>query len=371
MSATLNPVLKTYVDATRDYFGAPSLALTVVKGEETVIETLGTVKVGGARITADTLFSIGGCSKAYIAAAAALVVGDGRLGWDDPVHDHLPEFVLPDPWITRNLSVRDLLGQRIGLAPTGHDGWDASASNLADARVFGTLAEGSRITGFRERHQPLPLAYAAVAEIVARVSGVPFATFIAERLFQPLGLDRTVWTDGWPNSPLETALPHRTDGGKLIAVEPPGTGESGVFTSAADSAVWMRLNLRRGFLGRQPIVPWSSMIDLHTPQILTEPDPRLGEVIAGYGMGWRITNYADARILHHEGHGPGTSAITLLMPHENLGVAVRIGLNCPPAVRAVTYRLMDAFLKRPETDWAPRFKAWADEDRAAAEANAS
>ncbi len=153
-------------------------------------------------------------------------------------------------------------------------------------------------------------------------------------------------------------------------VDPPGGGQGGVFTSAADSAVWMRFNLRRGFLERTPIIQWSS-IDLHTPQILAEPDQRLGEVIAGYGMGWRISNYADAHVLQHEGHGPGTSAVTLLMPSENLGVAVRIGMYCPPSVRAVTYRLMDAFLSRPATDWAPRFKAWALKDRAAAKAKAS
>ncbi len=104
------------------------------------------------------------------------------------------------------MTLRDLLGQRIGLVPLGRNDWD---TNTPDAQVFGTLAEGSRITSYREHYEPLPLAYAAAAEIVTRVSGIPFAKFIAERLLWALGLDNTVWSDAWPEGALVAAVPHR------------------------------------------------------------------------------------------------------------------------------------------------------------------
>jgi len=367
VTATLNHNLRGYIEATRDYFAAPSVALTVVKGEETVLETFGTTRTGGdIPVTEKTLFTMGAGSRAYTAAATALLVDKGLLGWDDRVQSYLPEFVLPDPWITDHLTLRDLLGQRIALEPLnlGSAGQDSS---------FGELKDTTRIAGFRERYAPLPLAYRAVAEIFARVSEQPFADFLKQRLFDPLGLEHTLSAKTWPDL-ADLAQPHTSGPNSAAPLDPAGyspcEGGGGIFTSAADSAIWLRLHLRRGFLERTPIIKWTSMIDILSPQIVAEPDARRGEVIAGYGMGWHIANYADAQILYQEGHEAGTSALNLLLPRENLGIAVRLGLDCPPAVRAITYRLLDAFLNRSPVDWAPRFKAWAEEDRVAAEAQA-
>lgn len=365
MTATLNHELRSYIEATRDYFAAPSVALTVVKGEETVLETFGTTRVGGdTPVTNQTLFTLGEGSRAYTAAATALLVDKGLLSWDDRVQSYLPEFVLPDPWITENLTLRDLLGQRVALEPLnfGSSGQDT---------CFGDLEDTTRITGFRERYTPLPIAYRAMAEIIARVSEQSFADFLKQQLLDPLGLEQTFSANTWPEL-ADLAQPHSDGPNGAVPLDPAEysscEGNGGIFTSAVDSAIWLRVHLRRGFLDRTPIIKWTSMIDILSPQIVAEPETRRGEVLAGYGMGWRIANYADAQILYQEGHEAGTSALNLLLPRENLGIAVRLGLDCPPAVCAITYRLLDAFLNRSPVDWAPKFKAWAEEDRVAAEA---
>jgi hypothetical protein len=110
------------------------------------------------------------------------------------------------------------------------------------------------------------------------------------------------------------------------------------------------------------------MIEMHTPQCVATPDERRGQLLAGYGMGWHISTYSNRRILFQEGHNPDVSAFHLLLPKENFGIAVHLGISYPPAARAISYRLLDAFLGLPATDWAPKFKTWEQEGKDAATA---
>lgn len=366
MTATLNPNLRAYIKATLEYFAAPSASIAVVKGDETVLETFETVSTeSGTQISNQTLFPAGDCGQAYVAAAAALLVDRGLLGWDDRVHVHLPEFGLPDPWISKNITLRDLLGQRIALEARDPN----NESKELELNALGGIEGKVRITGFRERYAPLPLAYTAMTEIIARTSAQPFAEFLLQNLITPLGLERTIITDGHPDG-LDLAQPHITDGDRVVSLDTEtlssGHRHTRIYTSNDDNTVWLRLHLKRGFVDRVPVIKWPSMNEILTPQIVADSDERRGEQMASYCLGWRLASYGGARILYHEGNGHGASAFNLLLPRENLGIAVRLGLDCPAATRAITYRLLDAFLGRSAVDWAPKFKTWAEEDRAAA-----
>ena len=321
MSASLNHELIAYINATLEYFQVPAAVLTVVKGSETVISPWGTADTTGERpVTERTLFDTSTCTQAFITATAALLVDDGRLAWDDPVQRHLPDFVLPDPWISSQITIRDLLGQRLELTSRGK------------LTCLENLPDDIAITSFRERYAPLPPAFEAVTEIIARVSGHSFAEFIHDRLFAPLDMENTNIANGR------------------------------VSTCGTDCALWLRLLLRRGFQDRTPLIKWSSMVEMQTPQCVATPDERRGQLMAGYGLGWHVSTYANHRILFEEGHGGGVSAFHLLLSKENLGIAVHLGSSSPPAARAITYRLLDAFLGRPIVDWAPKFKTWEKED---------
>lgn len=362
MTAALNAHLKTYLTSTLDYFKVPGAFLSIVKGTETVFEPVGTTCAGGeGPVNNETLFPALRCSRGYTAAAAALLVDAGQLGWDDPVVSHLPEFVLSDPWVTRNLTLRDLLSQRIELSPP-------------NCTRIGDLKDQTQTVGFREKYAPFPLAFEAVAEIIARVSGQPFADFMQQKLFDPIGFTRTVVSEDWPRDTSDnTTMPHTLDGDTARPIDPPAwnitEADRGIFTCGVDCATWMRLNLRRGFLNRTPIVKWPSMIEIHTPHSIASPDERRGELMAGHGLGWHVTTYTDRRISINEDHALGASAVHILMPKEGLGIAVHLSLACPPAARGIAFRLLDAFLGRSVVDWAPKFKTWGREDQDAADAN--
>src|SRR5690606_37300969 len=60
-------------------------------------------------------YAIGSTSKAFTAMGLALLIEQGKLNWDDPVRKHIPTFKMFDPYVTENMTVRDLLCHRSGL----------------------------------------------------------------------------------------------------------------------------------------------------------------------------------------------------------------------------------------------------------------
>src|SRR5437899_7323929 len=101
--------LTAYVSrAIRDW-GVPGLAIAVVKDDSVVYARgFGVRRLGdSAAVTPRTLFAIGSCTKAFTVAALAMLVDSGKLQWDDPATRYLRGFQLYDPYVTRELTVRD------------------------------------------------------------------------------------------------------------------------------------------------------------------------------------------------------------------------------------------------------------------------
>jgi CubicO group peptidase (beta-lactamase class C family) len=96
------------------------MAIAVVQGDSVAFARgYGLRKVGaGDQVDAHTRFAIGSTTKAMTAAALAMLVDDGKLRLDDRVIDHIPEFQLSDPWVTREVTIRDLLLHRTGVPGT-------------------------------------------------------------------------------------------------------------------------------------------------------------------------------------------------------------------------------------------------------------
>jgi len=109
--------LDAYVERAMREFGVPGVALAVVHDGRTVVARGYGVRRLGAPAPVDehTLFGIASNTKAFTCAALATLVEEGRLAWDDPVTKHLPAFQMHDPWVTREVTVRDLVTHRAGL----------------------------------------------------------------------------------------------------------------------------------------------------------------------------------------------------------------------------------------------------------------
>src|SRR5207249_9354600 len=105
-----------YVARAMKDWKVPGLAIAVVKGDSMVFaQGYGVRRLGEpAAVDAQTLFAIGSASKAFTGAAMGTLVDERKVKWDDPVTQYLPYFQLYDPWVTRQMTVRDLLTHRSG-----------------------------------------------------------------------------------------------------------------------------------------------------------------------------------------------------------------------------------------------------------------
>lgn len=362
----LDSDLSGYVDQVLEYFGVPGATIAVAGRYETLVKTWGVVNQGAeAMVTPDTPFAIGDCSKAFTAAAAALLVDEGKLQWDDPVRDYLPEFSHPDSWVADHVTIRDLLGMRTGLGRRGIVDWGRNP-DLPRLDIFRRLREIPPACGFRERYSCSDVGYSVVAEIVSRLAGVSFERFLAQRLFDPLGLDAAFSNQGSVTGREDCAVPHadRQDGVQPLGL-PESWGAEGascIYLSASDAARWMSFHLNQGRLNRQPLVSRQAMDEIHGPQIIARPDRRRGEQFSDYCMGWMAADLAGRRILYHDGRDLGAVARLTLDPEHKIGVFVALNLASTAALSAISYRLLEAFTGDSLTDWAPKFKTWMEED---------
>src|SRR5436190_1904429 len=213
----------------------PALAIAVVKDDSVVFAK-------GYGANEHTRFAIGSTTKAMTSASIAMLVDEGKLKLDDPVTKFIPELQLYDPWVTRQLTIRDLLTHRSGLA--GTDLFWASSWKYSQADVIRRLRYIQPTASFRSAWQYHNVLYALDGLIIERVSGMPWEQFVKTRLFAPLRMNETEplvsMIMGKPN----VAVPHAliNDSVKVVPVRSTdGVASAGsVWSSVSDMAKWMR-----------------------------------------------------------------------------------------------------------------------------------
>ncbi|MDQ4141013.1 MAG: beta-lactamase family protein, partial [Bacteroidota bacterium] len=115
--------LDTYYEKARQDWDVPGMAIAIVKNDSVVFaKGYGVLnnKTGGS-VNANTIFGIASNTKAYTAAALAILVDEGKLNWNDPVIKYLPYFQLYNPYVSQAVNIRDLLSHRVGLATFSGD----------------------------------------------------------------------------------------------------------------------------------------------------------------------------------------------------------------------------------------------------------
>ena len=206
--------LDDYITAAMEAWGVPGLALAVVSDGEIVHARGYGVRdvTTGAPVDEHTLFAVGSTSKAFTAAALGLLVDEGRLSWDDRVIDHLPWFEMYDPYATRELTVRDLLTHRSGLA-RGDAVWSKWPHDRHEIIRRIRYLEPTR--SFRGAWQYQNLMFLTAGEVVAAVSGQTWDDFVDQHIFTPLGMDRSVTSIrelGTVRERRDASYPHRWRG---------------------------------------------------------------------------------------------------------------------------------------------------------------
>ena len=339
---------------------APGLAVIVVSDDAVVyLQGHGIREMGKkAAVTADTVFPLASLTKAFTATGLAILVDEGKAGWDDPVRRHLPAFRLSDPLADREVRLRDLLCHRTGLARHDLLYFGAPWSLEETVRRMAFLEPAS---SFRSRYEYNNLCYIVAGQAIGKAAGSTWEQFTRTRLLEPLGMKNTVFTRSAARALPDHAMPHRpgprgnpqpTD---WYADDRQVRGAGSLKASARDLAGWLRLNLSGGKVGGKRIVSAESLAELHTPQIVVPIDPGLarlsGTTQQSYGLGWRILDYRGRRVLEHGGANDGFRAHIVLVPRDRLGLVVLANLEETGMVHALGNRLLDELLGLPAKDW--------------------
>src|SRR5690606_4704358 len=198
-------------DDTVARYELPGLAVgVVVDGEVVYTRTAGELEAGGGqRIDEDTLFKIASNTKAMTTGLLARLVDAGELEWDDPVVKYLPDFRMFDPWVTREIQVRDLLIHNSGLGAGAGDLmlWP-SPNHFTRADVIHGLRYLEPVYSFRSRYAYDNTLYIVAGEVAAAADGSPYESLVRRELFEPLGMARCQ-VGGWDRDAVgNVAQPH-------------------------------------------------------------------------------------------------------------------------------------------------------------------
>jgi CubicO group peptidase (beta-lactamase class C family) len=335
-----------------------SCGVAVICGEQHETFGFGDANVADKiAASADTLFHICSCSKAFTAAALAKLVEDGVMSWDAPVRQVLPEFAVSDRWIVEHLTIRDLAGMRLGLSRAGIAEW----GYRPEAPVLKRLARANGMSfeaPFRDRFSYSNLSYIALAAATARLVGTDYARCMEHLVFSPCGLRHARLR---PEQ--NTALPHLPVDGRMVPV-PELTGENSegsarVHICASDAVSWLSYLLSAAKDGEGKAVA-----ELFKPQIPIRPTVESGDglpVAWAYGFGWHISAFKGRTVFNHGGGGRGWRAQAILDPERDSGVMV---FAAHEGVGAEALALTSVDLMSGETarDWESLLSARAERD---------
>lgn len=350
--------------AVRDW-RAPGLAIAVVQGDSLVFaKGYGVLDIAKPDpVNEHTRFAIGSTTKAMTSVALGMLVDEGKLRFDDRVIDILPEFRLYDAYVTREITVRDLLTHRSGLASTDLM-W--LRADFSPEEMIRRLRYVRPASSFRAEWDYQNNVYAIAGTIIAKLSGMPWEAFVRARIFQPLGMTETVplvsEAIGAPN----VAIPHgmARDSVRQVSYRTtdPVASAGSVYSSVSDMSKWMRFILDSGRVGTKRLLKPATFIELVTPQIRVPlglyPALRLARPHGfSYALGWFIQDYQGAVVWMHTGSINGMSAILGLLPDSRVGVMVLANLDHVELRHALMYKVFDMYSGNAARDWSSELRA--------------
>jgi CubicO group peptidase (beta-lactamase class C family) len=359
----LPPDLDEFVEEVISTFDVPGAAVAIVKdGQVVMAKGYGVRTIGSSdRVDARTRFAIASNTKAFTATALGLLVEEGVFEWDEPVIRYLPWFRMSDPYVTAEMTVRDLLVHRSGLGLGAGDLLWWPETTYERDEIVRRLGNVPLATSFRSAYAYDNLLYIVAGQLIEAVSGDTWEAFVRERILQPLGMTCSNAFHSLAASGANNATPHaRVDG--IVRPVAPMLGDNtnaggGINSCADDLSRWLSVQLDSGLTqeGIRLFSPattrelWKFVTPMPLDAIGAVPDP-LHPNFRGYALGFRITDYRGMKLVSHTGELPGNWSKVAMLPELRAGVAVLLNQESDAARNAIVFRVLDHFLD-VDYDW--------------------
>jgi CubicO group peptidase (beta-lactamase class C family) len=352
-----------YVTKAMQDWKVPGLAIAIVKDDSVIFaKGYGTRTMGTQQpVDEHTIFAIGSSSKAFTATLVAMFVDEAKMRWDAPATEYLPSLELFDPYVAREITVRDLLTHRSGLA-RGDLMWYATDYDRDEILRRVRFLRPS--WSMRSRYGYQNIMYLAAGQAAAKVGGKSWDDLVRDRIFVPLGMTASNTSTRPLGSVANVATPHGdiNDTLRILPwhnidnIAPAGS----INSSVHDMSKWVRFQLAQGKVAGKALVSASALGETHTPQMVMALSADSKQInpfthLSSYGMGWMLQDYRGREIRHHGGNIDGMSALVAFVPEEKLGFVVLTNANGSPMPSIAMYRALDAFLGAQPRDWSAEY----------------
>jgi CubicO group peptidase (beta-lactamase class C family) len=354
-------------DAMESFTMAGAAVVVVKDGEVIHMKGYGVKSVDSKKkVDEHTNFAIASNTKAFTTAALSILVEEGNLSWTDKVVTHVPEFKMYNAYVTENFNIQDLLTHRSGLGLGAGDlMFFPPGADFTINDVITSFQYFEPQSAFRTKYDYDNLLYLVAGEVIKRVSGMSWESFVKSRILEPLGMDNSYTNLNFIKDLSNVADPHLVEKGQIRVIEPDTfdptivNGAAGaIYSNVDDLANWLLVQLNHGKYGddlsKQLFSERSQreMWKIHTTTNVNR-NPRYNSHFAGYGLGWALTDVQGNMSASHTGGLPGMLSKTLLIPDLNLGVVVLTNTFVDGAAvfTSVTNSIMDQYLELEEFDW--------------------
>ena len=355
------PGFNAYVTKAMQTWQVPGLSIAIVRNDS-VIYARGFGVVGARSATPvneRTLFEIGSSTKAFTATLVAMLVGEGKMHFDDRLTTYLPDFRMYDPVANEQVTIRDALTHRSGIA-RGEFAW--LGAGISRDEVLHRVRFLKPESPFRSRYSYQNMMFLAAGQAAAHAAGSTWDDLVRQRLFEPLGMTSTVTTyRGMATT--NVAIPNGLDHDTVFA-KPPFDADNiapagAIISSAADMAQWLRFQLNDGVVNGKRLVASAALRETHTPQILMSAggerpfggDSASVKRFSSYGMGWMVEDYRDHLSWQHGGNTLGMTAAVGMLPEKKVGVVVLSNMQGAQLPALLEQYVFDRELGAPMRDW--------------------
>jgi len=285
--------------------------------------------------TPETDYRLASVSKQFTAMAVMLLATGGKLRYDQPVRDFLPEL----PVAAQPVTIRHLLNHTSGLVDYEDLVPESRTAQLDDRDVLGLLAGKDSVyfpAGSQYRYSNS--GYVLLGLIVARASGLSFPEFVRTRIFQPLGMSASVaHVDGSDTVP-RRAYGYSPRGGTFVQTDQSVTsatlGDGGIYTNVDDLARWDQALER------------NTLVDSATMRLATTPPQLPAGAATEYGFGWFVDQYRGLKRWRHTGETSGFRNAILRFPDRKLTIVILTNRSSGEP-QAIAERIADLLLLTP------------------------
>ncbi len=346
------------VEKTLKAFDVPGIAVGIIKDGKLIhakgygVRSLNT----GQKVDEHTLFGIASNSKAYTAAALAMLVDEKKIKWDDKVTLYIPEFKMYHAYVTSEFTIRDLLTHRSGLGLGAGDlmMWPDSNINTKQDIIQG-LQFLKPVSSYRTKYDYNNNLYIVAGEVIARVSGMSWENFIEQRIMQPLNMNHSATSLYRLKDKTNIAAPHCFVNDKLQQItlgwSETANAAGGIWSNITDLSKWVIMQLDSGrhiySEQKEKIQLFSQAVqqEMWTPQTIIPvrgPTP-YNTHFSTYGLGWGISDVMGYKQVSHTGGLAGMVTQVTLIPELNLGIIVLTNQQVGSAFSAITNTIKDAY----------------------------